>query len=38
MGIEFAKTILEDKEIASEQRLWRGVLCNIVHIKINLEL
>ncbi|MEY3811485.1 MAG: hypothetical protein RIT11_567 [Pseudomonadota bacterium] len=28
MGIEFAKTILEDKEIPSEQRLWRGVLCN----------
>jgi len=28
MGIEFAQTILEDKEIASEQRLWRGVLCN----------
>jgi hypothetical protein len=30
MGIEFAKTILEDKEIASEQRLWRGVLCNAI--------
>jgi hypothetical protein len=30
MGIEFAQTILEDKEIASEQKLWRGVLCNAI--------
>lgn len=30
MGIEFAQTILESKEIASEQRLWRGVLCNAI--------
>ena len=30
MGIEFAQTILETKEIASEQKLWRGVLCNAI--------
>ena len=28
MGIEFAQTILETKELAPEQKLWRGVLCN----------
>jgi hypothetical protein len=30
MGIEFAQTILETKEIVSEQKLWRGVLCNAI--------
>lgn len=30
MGIEFAQTILEDKELAAEQKLWRGVLCNAI--------
>lgn len=30
MGIEFAQTILENKELAPEQKLWRGVLCNAI--------